>query len=37
VTHSLTDALRGAIAILEVKKDAQKLPLMPFVEPAAGK
>lgn len=37
VTHSLTDALRGAIAVLVVKKDAQKLPLMPFVEPAAGK
>ena len=37
VTHSLTDALRGAIAILEVKKDAQKLPLMPYVVPAASK
>ena len=34
VTHSLTDALRGAIAILEVKKDAKPLPLMPFVEPS---
>jgi nitrite reductase (NO-forming) len=33
VTHSLTDALRGAIAILEVKKDAQKLPLLPYVQP----
>jgi len=37
VTHSLTDALRGAIAVLLVKKDAQKLPLMPFVEPAKTK
>ena len=35
VTHSLTDALRGAIAILKVSKDAKKLPLLPFVE--AGK
>jgi nitrite reductase (NO-forming) len=33
VTHSLTDALRGAIAILKVSKDANKLPLLPFVEP----
>ncbi len=33
VTHSLTDALRGGIAILKVSKDAQRLPLMPFVEP----
>jgi nitrite reductase (NO-forming) len=33
VTHSLTDALRGAIAVLVVKKDAQTLPLMPYVEP----
>jgi len=32
VTHSLTDALRGAIAVLVVKKDAQTLPLMPYVE-----
>ena len=32
VTHSLTDALRGAIAILKVSKDAQELPLLPFVE-----
>lgn len=32
VTHSLTDALRGAIAILKVSKEAQTLPLMPFVE-----
>ena len=31
VTHSLTDALRGAIALLEVKKDAERLALMPFV------
>jgi len=37
VTHSLTDALRGAIAVLLVKKDAQTLPLMPFVEPAKTK
>ena len=34
VTHSLTDALRGAIALLEVKKDAEELPLMPFVVPS---
>jgi nitrite reductase (NO-forming) len=34
VTHSLTDALRGAIAVLVVKKDAQKLALMPYVQPA---
>lgn len=33
VTHSLTDALRGAIAVLVVKKDAQTLPLMPHVAP----
>jgi len=33
VTHSMTDALRGAIAVLVVKKDAQTLPLMPYVEP----
>jgi nitrite reductase (NO-forming) len=33
VTHSLTDALRGGIAILKVSKDAQRLPLMPFMEP----
>jgi CRP-like cAMP-binding protein len=33
VTHSLTDALRGAIAVLVVKKDVQALPLMPYVEP----
>jgi nitrite reductase (NO-forming) len=33
VTHSLTDALRGAIAILHVSKDAKRLPLMPFLEP----
>ena len=33
VTHSLTDALRGGIAILRASKDANKLPLLPFVEP----
>ncbi len=33
VTHSLTDALRGAIAILKVHKDAKDLPLMPFMVP----
>ncbi|MGH7231157.1 MAG: multicopper oxidase domain-containing protein [Nitrospiraceae bacterium] len=33
VTHSLTDALRGAIAILKVSADAKRLPLLPFVEP----
>lgn len=33
VTHSLTDALRGAIAILEVKPEAQKMGLMPAVAP----
>lgn len=33
VTHSLTDALRGGIAVLVVKKDAQTLPLMPYVVP----
>jgi nitrite reductase (NO-forming) len=33
VTHSLTDALRGAIALLKVDKQAKQLPLMPFVEP----
>ena len=32
VTHSLTDALRGAIALLEVKDDAKRLALMPFVQ-----
>ena len=32
VTHSLTDALRGAIALLKVAPDAQTLPIMPFVE-----
>ncbi|HEX3204197.1 MAG TPA: nitrite reductase, partial [Nitrospiraceae bacterium] len=37
VTHSLTDALRGAIAILKVSKDAQNLPLMPFVKPGQVK
>ena len=34
VTHSLTDALRGAIAILVVKEDAQQLTLLPYVQPA---
>ncbi|CAE6714423.1 MAG: multicopper oxidase domain-containing protein [Nitrospira sp.] len=34
VTHSLTDALRGAIALLKVDKDARQLPLMPLVTPA---
>jgi nitrite reductase (NO-forming) len=34
VTHSLTDAERGAIAVLLVKKDAQKLPLLPYVQPS---
>jgi len=33
VTHSLADALRGAIALLEVTADAEDLPLMPFVAP----
>ena len=33
VTHSLTDALRGGIAILKVSKDAKQLPLMPYIEP----
>jgi len=33
VTHSLTDALRGAIALLEVTKDAKLMALMPSVEP----
>jgi nitrite reductase (NO-forming) len=37
VTHSLTDALRGAIAVLLVKKDAQTLPLMPYVDGASSK
>jgi nitrite reductase (NO-forming) len=32
VTHSLTDALRGSIALLEVKEDAKRLALMPFVQ-----
>lgn len=32
VTHSLTDALRGAIAILEVKPDAKSFGLMPGVD-----
>ncbi len=32
VTHSLTDALRGAIALLEVTKEAKTLALMPSVE-----
>ena len=34
VTHSLTDALRGAIALLEVKEDAKQLALMPYVQPS---
>jgi nitrite reductase (NO-forming) len=34
VTHSLTDALRGAIAVLVVKKDAHSLALLPYVQPA---
>ena len=33
VTHSLTDALRGAIAILEVKPEAKNMGLMPAVVP----
>jgi len=33
VTHSLTDALRGAIALLEVTKDAELMALMPSVAP----
>lgn len=33
VTHSLTDALRGAIALLKVSNEAKTLALMPFVEP----
>ena len=37
VTHSLTDALRGAIAILKVSKDAKTLPLMPFLESGKAK
>lgn len=36
VTHSLTDALRGAIALLEVKKDAKDLALMPSIVPFAS-
>ena len=35
VTHSLTDALRGAIALLEVTEDAEDLALMPSVVPMA--
>ncbi|MGE3152449.1 MAG: multicopper oxidase domain-containing protein [Nitrospiraceae bacterium] len=31
VTHSLTGALRGAIAVLVASPDAQQLPLMPLV------
>jgi nitrite reductase (NO-forming) len=31
VTHSLTDAERGAIAILQVSQEAQTLPLLPYV------
>ncbi len=33
VTHSLTDALRGAIAILKIHKEAKDLPLMPYLVP----
>jgi nitrite reductase (NO-forming) len=33
VTHSLTDALRGAIALLKVAPGAQTLPILPFIEP----
>lgn len=36
VTHSLTDALRGAIALLEVKEDAELLTLMPSVTPTTS-
>ena len=36
VTHSLTDALRGAIALLEVTTDAEPMPLMPLVDPTAS-
>ena len=36
VTHSLTDALRGAIALLEVTEEAEQLALMPFVAPQAS-
>jgi nitrite reductase (NO-forming) len=31
VTHSLTGALRGAIAVLVVSPDAKPAPLMPMV------
>jgi len=30
VTHSLTGALRGAIAVLAVSPDAKPAPLMPY-------
>jgi hypothetical protein len=33
VTHSLTDALRGAIAILKVSKDAERRPLLALWNP----
>lgn len=35
VTHSLKDALTGAIALLEVSDEAKTLPLMPSVGPKA--
>jgi nitrite reductase (NO-forming) len=37
VTHSLKDALRGAIALLEVSDEAKDLALMPSVAPEASK
>jgi nitrite reductase (NO-forming) len=36
VTHSLTDALRGAIALLEVTEEAELLALMPSVTPTTS-
>ena len=33
VTHSLTDALRGGIAILKVSERREATPLMPYIEP----
>lgn len=36
VTHSLTDALRGAIALLEVTEEAEQLALMPSVGPTTS-
>lgn len=35
VTHSLKDAMRGAIALLQVSDDAKDLALMPLVESSA--